>query len=45
MKIGPMDLASVISGPPHLSHNNTTCMQYETKMYTGAKNGSKNSLW
>jgi len=34
MKIGPMDLASIPSGPPHCAHNYTTHMQYETKTHT-----------
>ena len=30
-KIGPKDLASIPSGPPHRAHIDTTAMQYETK--------------
>jgi len=30
-KIGPKDYASILSGPPHRAHHNTTQTQYETK--------------
>jgi len=29
--LGSKDEASIPSGPPHHTHNNTTTMQYETK--------------
>jgi len=33
-QIDSKDQASILSGPPHHAHNNTTTMQYKTKKNT-----------